>query len=130
MLLAIPPLSPVICRPHAAPTERFRAFMAREAVVNRLCPGRHEDLIERLREEIAKRQISVAVKAARHHRAVAKNADLITQSVAEDVGVGGISGKGRIWPFKALAPFKKDFGGESVAVVLLCPLPLIREGGI
>ena len=51
MPLKVPPLSPVICRPHAAPTERFRAFMAREAVVDRPCPGRRENLIKRLREE-------------------------------------------------------------------------------
>ena len=104
--------------------------MTGKAVVDRLCSRRGENFGERSLIQIAQGKHSVGIETAGHYRAVTVYADLIPQPVAEEGGVFGKCGSGKIGPIELLAPLQKEFVGKNKSVASSYRRPLPGEGGV
>ena len=67
------------------------------------CPGRSEDLLHGLPEDISEGKITFVIQAAGDSRAVAEDPQLIAQTVAEDLS-GAFRG-GQVGPVEFIAVF-------------------------
>ena len=105
----------------AAAAEVFYGASAHKSFAHSGGAGRLENVGQLLPKNISKTDAALAVQAARHNRSVAKNAELIFQTVAEHpvTLVGGVF----VRPGKAVAPFQKNLIPDAQAPGIFCPFP-------
>ena len=89
----------------AAAAELLRGGAMGKALADGPGPGRDQDLLQLLPEQIPQGDVALMIQAAGDHRAVAENADLVPQAVAGDA-VESLRG-GQVRPVKLnrLPPF-------------------------
>ena len=81
-------------------------------------------------KKIAKRKRPLGIKTAGYHRAVRKDTDLVTQTVAESVGIRRTFGRGKVGPIKTLTPFEEDMACQTMTAPTAQIAPLIGEGRV
>lgn len=80
-------LSPGLSEPPGIPTfpaELFRSFPAGEPLHHSLCPGRSENRLQVIFQNIAQSNDPLSVQAAGHHPAITEDSEMIPQTIAED----------------------------------------------
>ena len=110
--------------------EGFGGSAAGEAVVDCFGAGGGEDLVKVGSEKISEGEVGIGIKAAWNDRPVYENTYLISQTVAEKVGVRITFGEVGIGPIEAFAPFEKYPCGKALTASAAKVAPLVRKGGV